>query len=95
MYFLNLDPGDVDRSTAVTSLDPHDASDSGGGGTSLTISDCEEILKDAQLGDSICVNGTTTSLSPTINRQLFTTPSCCEVIDLLTLLGFLFRQEHA
>ena len=31
---------------------------SGGGGTSLTISDCADILTDAHLGDSICVNGT-------------------------------------
>lgn len=42
---------------AVTALDPQDDSSSGGGGTSLTISGCEEILTDAQLGDSIAVNG--------------------------------------
>lgn len=41
--------------TALTDLDP---STSGGNGTSLTISDCAEILTDAALGDSICVNGT-------------------------------------
>lgn len=43
---------------AVTALEPLDTSSSGGGGTSLTISDCEEILSDAHLGDSISVNGT-------------------------------------
>jgi len=43
---------------AVTALEPLDTSSSGGGGTSLTISDCEEILGDAHLGDSISVNGT-------------------------------------
>lgn len=42
---------------AVTALEPLDTSSSGGGGTSLTISDCEEILSDAHLGDSISVNG--------------------------------------
>jgi riboflavin synthase len=35
-----------------------DESSSGGGGTSLTISDCAEILVDCHLGDSISVNGT-------------------------------------
>jgi riboflavin synthase alpha subunit len=43
---------------AVTALEPLDTSSSGGGGTSLTISDCKEILTDAHLGDSIAVNGT-------------------------------------
>lgn len=46
--------------TAVTFLEPLDTSSSGGGGTSLTISNCEEILTDAHLGDSIAVNGKTT-----------------------------------
>lgn len=41
--------------TALTSLDPSVA---GGNGTSLTISHCASILSDAQLGDSISVNGT-------------------------------------
>lgn len=36
----------------------HDDSSSGGGGTSLTISGCAEILDDASLGDSISINGT-------------------------------------
>lgn len=42
---------------AVTSLEPLDTSSGGGGGTSLTIADCEEILTDVHLGDSISVNG--------------------------------------
>lgn len=43
---------------AVTDLTTVDSSASGGGGTSLTISGCAEILSDASLGDSISVNGT-------------------------------------
>lgn len=43
---------------AVSQLTEHDATSSGGGGTSLTITDCAEILTDAHLGDSISVNGT-------------------------------------
>ena len=39
----------------MTELDP---SQSGGNGTSLTVSDCAEVLTDAHLGDSICINGT-------------------------------------
>lgn len=50
--------GLVETIGTVTSLDPLDTGAGGGGGTSLTISDCEEILSDARLGDSICVNGT-------------------------------------
>lgn len=42
---------------AVTSLEPLDTSASGGGGTSLTIGNCAEILRDVHLGDSIAVNG--------------------------------------
>lgn len=50
--------GLVEAIGAVKSLEPLDTSASGGGGTSLTIGDCEEILTDAHLGDSISVNGT-------------------------------------
>ncbi|KAJ5083706.1 hypothetical protein N7456_013133 [Penicillium angulare] len=50
--------GLVETIGTVTALEPLDTSSSGGGGTSLTISDCEEILGDAHLGDSISVNGT-------------------------------------
>ncbi|ODM23434.1 hypothetical protein SI65_01023 [Aspergillus cristatus] len=50
--------GLVEKIGTVTSLEPLDTSSSGGGGTSLTISNCEEILTDAHLGDSIAVNGT-------------------------------------
>jgi len=35
-----------------------DSTTSGGGGTSLTISECSPILDDAALGDSISINGT-------------------------------------
>ncbi|OGM42925.1 riboflavin synthase alpha chain [Aspergillus bombycis] len=50
--------GLVETIGTVSSLEPLDTSASGGGGTSLTISNCEEILTDAHLGDSIAVNGT-------------------------------------
>ena len=43
---------------AVTALEPQDDTAAGGGGTSLTISDCSDILTDAHLGDSISINGT-------------------------------------
>ncbi len=43
---------------AVTNLKSIDSTTSGGGGTSLTISECDEILGDAGLGDSISINGT-------------------------------------
>ncbi|KAJ4305344.1 Riboflavin synthase alpha chain [Kalmusia sp. IMI 367209] len=42
----------------VTALEQLDQTASGGGGTSLTIGDAQEILGDANLGDSISVNGT-------------------------------------
>ncbi|GBF60322.1 riboflavin synthase [Trichophyton mentagrophytes] len=48
--------GLVEKVGTVTALDPQDDSSTGGGGTSLTISDCAEILTDTKLGDSICVN---------------------------------------
>ncbi|EHY53510.1 Riboflavin synthase [Exophiala dermatitidis] len=50
--------GLVETIGTVTSLTDLDPSVSGGNGTSLTISDCASILTDAQLGDSISVNGT-------------------------------------
>ncbi|KAJ5638763.1 hypothetical protein N7528_001153 [Penicillium herquei] len=50
--------GLVETIGTVSALEALDASSSGGGGTSLTISNCEEILGDAHLGDSISVNGT-------------------------------------
>lgn len=50
--------GIVEIVGTVSSLEKHDDTQSGGGGTSLTISDCSEILIDAHLGDSININGT-------------------------------------
>ena len=46
--------------TALQDLDP---STSGGNGTSLTVSNCEEILTDAHMGDSICINGTSLTIT--------------------------------
>ena len=42
----------------MTALEKQDDTSSGGGGTSLTISNCADILTDAHLGDSISINGT-------------------------------------
>lgn len=50
--------GIVETIGIVSSLNPQDHSVEGGGGTSLTISDCSDILADCHLGDSIAVNGT-------------------------------------
>ncbi|KAF2226601.1 riboflavin synthase subunit alpha [Elsinoe ampelina] len=50
--------GIVEAIGTVSSLNPQDSTTAGGGGTSLTISDCPDILVDAHLGDSISVNGT-------------------------------------
>ncbi|GIZ45997.1 hypothetical protein CKM354_000914000 [Cercospora kikuchii] len=50
--------GIVEIVGTVSKLVEHDESSSGGGGTSLTISDCSEILDDCHLGDSISINGT-------------------------------------
>ncbi|RMZ71612.1 riboflavin synthase alpha subunit [Pyrenophora seminiperda CCB06] len=50
--------GIVEIIGTVASLEKLDQTASGGGGTSLTISGCEEILGDCHLGDSIAVNGT-------------------------------------
>ncbi|OAL00734.1 Lumazine-binding protein [Phaeosphaeriaceae sp. SRC1lsM3a] len=50
--------GLVETIGTVAALEELDKTASGGGGTSLTISDCEDILGDAHLGDSISVNGT-------------------------------------
>ncbi|KAK3673055.1 Riboflavin synthase alpha chain [Recurvomyces mirabilis] len=50
--------GIVETIGTVSHLVKHDESSSGGGGTSLTISNCSEILSDAHLGDSISINGT-------------------------------------
>lgn len=46
-----------------------DASVSGGNGTSLTISDCPEILADVALGDSISVNGTCLTVTEFANAD--------------------------
>ncbi|KAF2633737.1 Lumazine-binding protein [Macroventuria anomochaeta] len=50
--------GLVETIGTVAALEELDKTASGGGGTSLTISDCEDILGDCHLGDSISVNGT-------------------------------------
>ncbi|MCJ1419649.1 Riboflavin synthase alpha chain [Xylographa parallela] len=60
--------GIVETIGTVSALETHDETSSGGGGTSLTISDCGPILSDAHLGDSISINGTCltiTALTPT------------------------------
>ncbi|KAG9080834.1 Riboflavin synthase alpha chain [Ceratobasidium sp. 370] len=49
--------GLVEHLGLVSAIAPLDASASGGGGFSITISDSAPILADCHVGDSICVNG--------------------------------------
>ncbi|KAF2458015.1 riboflavin synthase alpha chain [Lineolata rhizophorae] len=63
--------GIVEIVGTVSSLDPQDDSASGGGGTSLTISNAEEILGDAHLGDSISVNGTCLTITELPDKSSF------------------------
>ncbi|KAG9077936.1 Riboflavin synthase alpha chain [Ceratobasidium sp. UAMH 11750] len=49
--------GLVEHLGRITAITPLDASASGGGGFTLTISDSAPILTDCHIGDSICVNG--------------------------------------
>jgi riboflavin synthase len=46
-----------------------DSSSSGGGGFSITIGNCAEILVDCQLGDSIAVNGVCLTVTEFTNDQ--------------------------
>ncbi|OCK83880.1 riboflavin synthase alpha chain [Lepidopterella palustris CBS 459.81] len=55
--------GIVEILGTVSALEELDQTSSGGGGTSLTISDAQDILGDANLGDSISVNGTCLTLT--------------------------------
>ncbi|PWN50057.1 Lumazine-binding protein [Violaceomyces palustris] len=50
--------GIVELLAPIISIDPLDSSASGGGGFSITIGDCHQILTDCHIGDSIAVNGT-------------------------------------
>ncbi|KAF2814965.1 riboflavin synthase alpha chain [Mytilinidion resinicola] len=50
--------GIVEILGTVSALEELDQTASGGGGTSLTIANAQDILEDANLGDSISVNGT-------------------------------------
>ncbi|KAA8906507.1 alpha subunit of riboflavin synthase [Sphaerosporella brunnea] len=50
--------GIVEAIGTVSALIPQDSTATGGGGTSLTISNAASILGDVHLGDSIAVNGT-------------------------------------
>jgi riboflavin synthase len=48
----------VELLAPIIDIQSLDSSKSGGGGYSITIGQCSEILKDCTIGDSICVNGT-------------------------------------
>jgi len=54
---------------AVSALEKQGDTASGGGGTSLTISECADILTDAHLGDSISINGNPGLLFPRPQRH--------------------------
>merc|ERR1712230_268182 len=57
-HICKMFTGIVESIGIVSRLVQHDESSSGGGGTSLTISNCADVLVDANLGDSISINGT-------------------------------------
>ncbi|KAI9725278.1 MAG: Riboflavin synthase alpha chain [Chrysothrix sp. TS-e1954] len=63
--------GIVEIVGTVTTLESLDQSDAGGGGTSLTISDVGDILSDARLGDSICINGTCLTVTQLESTKAF------------------------
>ncbi|KAG8968197.1 Riboflavin synthase alpha chain [Tulasnella sp. 419] len=49
--------GLVEHLGRISSIIPLDTTESGGGGWSITIAECAEILGDCHIGDSISVNG--------------------------------------
>jgi riboflavin synthase len=55
---LVADLSPVELLAPIIDIQSLDSSKSGGGGYSITIGQCAEILKDCTIGDSICVNGT-------------------------------------
>ncbi|MCJ1385619.1 Riboflavin synthase alpha chain [Xylographa soralifera] len=74
--------GIVETIGTVSALEIHDATSSGGGGTSLTISDCSDILNDAHLGDSISINGTSYPTLPHPANPPFPTGTCLTITSL-------------
>nr|ASF90241.1 hypothetical protein SPAR06416 [Bartheletia paradoxa] len=59
--------GLVEHMGTITSIDPLDTTDSGGGGWSMTIGEAEPVLGDCHIGDSIACNGaclTVTEFTP-------------------------------
>ncbi|PSK55718.1 lumazine binding domain-containing protein [Elsinoe australis] len=81
--------GIVETIGTVSALTPQDQTSSGGGGTSLTISDCADILVDAHLGDSISVNGTCLTVTE-FNKNEFKVGVAPETLNR-TNLGALQR----
>ncbi|WPG99026.1 Hypothetical protein R9X50_00183100 [Acrodontium crateriforme] len=75
----------------VSALVQHDSTASGGGGTSLTISNCSEILDDCHLGDSISVNGTCLTVTE-FNKNSFKVGVAPETLRR-TNLGSLKEQS--
>ena len=65
---------------------------SSGGGTTLTISECSEILGDAHLGDSISVNGTCLTITE-FDGQTFKVGVAPETLRR-TNLGALAQGQH-
>ncbi|KAL9077398.1 MAG: hypothetical protein Q9161_000243 [Pseudevernia consocians] len=84
--------GIVEVTGTVTRLEKQDDSAAGGGGTSLTISDCAEILTDAHLGDSISINGTCLTITSFTPSQ-FTVGVSPETLRR-TNLGSLAQSSH-
>ncbi|KAK0534475.1 Riboflavin synthase alpha chain [Tilletia horrida] len=66
--------GIVELLAPVIAVEPLDSTKAGGGGYSLTLGDCAQILDDCHIGDSIAVNGTcltVTEFDPTSKGGFF------------------------
>lgn len=59
----------VELLAPIIDIQSLDSSKSGGGGFSITIGNCKDILQDCNIGDSICVNGTCLTVTEFDQKQ--------------------------
>ncbi|GJJ13230.1 hypothetical protein Clacol_007481 [Clathrus columnatus] len=71
----------------VSSIIPLDTTESGGGGWSMTIDECAEILTDCHIGDSISINGACLTVTEFTSKsfKVGLAPETLEKTDLGTL----------
>ncbi|KAF2262593.1 Lumazine-binding protein [Lojkania enalia] len=84
--------GLVEKIGTVAALEELDQTSTGGGGTSLTIANAQEILGDAHLGDSISVNGTCLTITE-FDKSSFKVGVAPETLRR-TNLGSLRKGSH-